>query len=77
MTDPFRAFLTLHQAALEGWLSLTTLAFRSWEQVLTLNEQLVRQADGLVRVHVEIDDGPSFTGKYGKRHLDIDPDRDV
>ncbi|EPY02219.1 hypothetical protein [Magnetospirillum fulvum] len=77
MTDPFRAMLTMHQAALEGWLSLTTLAFRSWEQVLALNEQLVRQADGLVRVHVEIDDGPTFTGKYGKRHLDIDPERDV
>jgi hypothetical protein len=26
---------------------------------------------------VEIDDGPSFTGKYGKRRFDIDPERDV
>ncbi|SEH64447.1 hypothetical protein [Magnetospirillum fulvum] len=77
MTDPFRAILTVQQAALEGWLSMTTMAMRSWEQVLTLNQQLLRHADTLVRVHVEIDDGPTFTGKYGKRHLDIDPERDV
>jgi hypothetical protein len=77
MTDPFRAILTVQQAALEGWLSMTAMAMRSWEQVLTLNQQLLRQADTLVRVHVGIDDGPPFTGKCGKRHVVIDPHRDV
>jgi len=77
MTDPFRAILTVQQAALEGWLSMTAMVMRSWEQIFDLNEFLLREADTLVRCRVEIDDGPSFTGKYGKRHLDIDPERDV
>ncbi|CCG42621.1 hypothetical protein [Magnetospirillum molischianum] len=77
MADPFSAILAFQQAILESWLSSTAMVMRSWEQLFELNERLVGQADRLARSRVEIDDGPTFTGKYGKRHLDIDPERDV
>jgi len=77
MTDPFSAILSVQKAILESWLTTTGLFLQSWQQLFDLNEHLVRQADSLVRSHIEIDDGPTFTGKYGKRHLDIDPERDV
>lgn len=77
MTDPFRAILTIQQAAFEGLFAMSAMMMRSWEQIIDLNEFLLREADTLVRCRIEIDDGPSFTGKYGKRHLDIDPERDV
>ncbi len=77
MTDPFRTVLALNQALLESWLNSSALMMRVWEQTLGLHEHLIHQADEIVRCRFEIDDGPSFIGKYGKRHHDIDPERDV
>jgi hypothetical protein len=77
MTHPLKTMLSLNQAILENWLNSTTLIMQSWQHLFDLQGRLIHHVDEVVRSHVEIDDGPTFTGKYGKRHLDIDPERDV
>ncbi|CAA7620792.1 hypothetical protein [Magnetospirillum sp. SS-4] len=77
MTDPFKSMLEMQRAMLDGWMASTSQMMKYWQHMLELQEQLITQATIVARTHVEIDDGPSFTGKYGKRRFDIDPERDV
>ena len=65
----------LQQAMLEGWMNSANHMMKYWQHMFELQERLLQHA--AFRDHVEIDDGPSFTGKYGKRRFDIDPERDV
>ena len=77
MTDPLKTLLDFQRAMLDGWISSATQAMTYWQHVLELQERLIHQATSVTRSHIEIDDGPTFTGKYGKRRFDIDPERDV
>jgi len=77
MIDPLKAYLTLQQATLANWASTTEIVLRSWQHWANVSEQLGRNALSAIRVRPEIDDGPAFTGKYGRRRFDIDPERDV
>ncbi len=77
MTDPFKTVLEMQKAMVEGWMHSAEHMMSYWRHWIDLQERLVHQATAFHRGHVEIDDGPSFTGKYGKRRFDIDPERDV
>ena len=78
MTDPLNGLLELQRAMLDGWMNSSNQMMRYWQHMLELQEKLITQtAIAAARTHIEIDDGPSFTGKYGKRHHDIDPEHDV
>ncbi|RAU22275.1 hypothetical protein CU669_09130 [Paramagnetospirillum kuznetsovii] len=77
MTDPLKNMIALQQAMLDGWMASSTQMMQYWKHMFELQQNLINQASTLARSHVEIDDGPSFTGKYGKRRFDIDPERDV
>jgi hypothetical protein len=77
MTDPIKNMLALQKSMLDGWMASSAQMVQYWQHLFQLQENLFSQASSIVRSHVEIDDGPSFTGKYGKRHHDIDPERDV
>ena len=77
MSDPFKAMVDMQRAVLEGWMNSSSQMMRYWQHLLELQERMVQQASSATRSHIEIDDGPTFTGKYGKRHFDIDPERDV
>ncbi|EME69159.1 hypothetical protein H261_14810 [Paramagnetospirillum caucaseum] len=76
MNDPYKNMLEMQQAMLEGWMNSTNQMMQYWKHLIELQERLMQHAT-FGRDHVEIDDGPSFTGKYGKRRFDIDPERDV
>jgi hypothetical protein len=77
MSDPFKAMVEMQRAMLEGWMTSSNQMMRYWQHLLELQERMIQQASSAVRSHIEIDDGPTFTGKYGKRRFDIDPERDV
>ncbi|OAN43034.1 hypothetical protein A6A04_10080 [Paramagnetospirillum marisnigri] len=77
MNDPLKNMLVLQKAMLDGWMTSSNQMLQYWQHVFDLQEKLFNQATSFARNHVEIDDGPSFTGKYGKRRFDIDPERDV
>jgi hypothetical protein len=77
MTDPFTTLLELQRAMLDGWMNSSKQMMTYWQHMLDLQERLLHQATVAARSHIEIDDGPTFTGKYGKRRFDIDPERDV
>jgi hypothetical protein len=77
MSDPFKNLIAMQQAMLDGWINSSNQMMKYWQHLFELQEQLINQAASAVRSHVEIDDGPTFTGKYGKRRFDIDPERDV
>ncbi len=77
MNDPLSTLFALQKAMLDGWMTSSNQIMQHWQRVFELQENLLHQTTRFVRNHVEIDDGPSFTGKYGKRHHDIDPERDV
>lgn len=77
MTDPFKNLMEMQRAMLEGWMNSSNQMMKYWQHMLELQENLINHATTAIRSHVEIDDGPSFTGKYGKRRFDIDPERDV
>ena len=77
MTDPLKTLLDLQRAMLDGWMNSSNQMLQYWQHLLELQERLICQATAITRSHVEIDDGPTFTGKYGKRRFDIDPERDV
>jgi len=77
MTDPFKSLLDLQRSAMDGWINSASQVMRYWQHLLELQERLINQATVVTRNHIEIDDGPTFTGKYGKRRFDIDPERDV
>jgi hypothetical protein len=76
MNDPYKNMVEMQRAMLEGWMNSANQMMQYWKHMIELQERLMRQAT-FGRDHVEIDDGPSFTGKYGKRRFDIDPERDV
>ena len=76
MVDPVKGLLGMQQAMLEGWMNTTNHMMSYWQHMIELQQRLIHHAS-YARDHVEIDDGPSFTGKYGKRRFDIDPERDV
>ncbi|MFD2234775.1 hypothetical protein [Phaeospirillum tilakii] len=77
MSNPIQLALTLHHAWIDAWLASTSLALRGWGDLIDLDGRLFQEADALIRRHAEIDDGPTFTGKYGRRRFDIDPEHDV
>ena len=77
MSDPFKAMVEMQRAMLEGWMNSSNQMMQYWQHLLELQERMIQQASSAVRSHIEIDDGPTFTGKYGKRRFDIDPERDV
>jgi hypothetical protein len=77
MVDPFKTFFGLQKSFLDGWVSSASMVIQSWKHLFDLNERLLKTGAALGRNKTEIDDGPDFTGKYGKRRFDIDPDRDV
>ncbi len=77
MTDPLKNLLDLQRSMIEGWMNSSNQMMAYWQHLLELQERLIHQATAVTRNHVEIDDGPTFTGKYGKRRFDIDPERDV
>jgi len=76
MVDPVKGLVELQRAMLEGWMSSTNHVMAYWQHVIDLQQRLFHHAC-YARDHVEIDTGPSFTGKYGKRRFDIDPEHDV
>ena len=77
MTDPLKNLMEIQRAMLEGWMTSSNQMLQYWQHLLELQERLIHQVGSAARSHVEIDDGPTFTGKYGKRRFDIDPERDV
>ena len=77
MSDPFKSMVEMQRAMLEGWMNSSNQIMRYWQHLLELQGRLMQQTSTVVRSHVEIDDGPTFTGKYGKRRFDIDPEHDV
>ncbi|WP_096703472.1 hypothetical protein [Magnetospirillum sp. 15-1] len=76
MNDPYKNLIEMQQAMLEGWMNSANQMMQYWKHLMELQQRLM-QHGAFGRDHVEIDDGPSFTGKYGKRRFDIDPERDV
>lgn len=76
MNDEYRQLIEMQRAMLEGWTHAIGQMTQYWLHLIELQERLMRHAT-YGRDHVEIDDGPSFTGKYGKRRFDIDPEKDV
>ncbi|CAA7619508.1 conserved hypothetical protein [Candidatus Terasakiella magnetica] len=77
MVDPFKNLVELQQSMLEGWINSSNQMMQYWRHMFELQERLISHSIDYGRGKVEIDDGPSFTGKYGKRRFDIDPERDV
>ena len=77
MTDPFKNLIEIQRAMLDGWMNSSNQMMKYWQHLLEFQEHLIHQASAVTRNHIEIDDGPTFTGKYGKRRFDIDPERDV
>ena len=75
MNDPYKNLIAMQQSLMEGWMNAANQMMQYWKHMAELQERLLQHAT--FRDHVEIDDGPSFTGKYGKRRFDIDPERDV
>ncbi|MBI3445473.1 MAG: hypothetical protein HY055_08940 [Magnetospirillum sp.] len=75
-TDPMKNLIEMQRSLMEGWMSSANQMMKYWQHMMELQERLIHHAT-YGRDHVEIDDGPSFTGKYGKRRFDIDPERDV
>jgi len=76
MSDPYKQMLEMQRAMMEGWMQSANQMMQYWRHLIELQERLMHHAT-FGRDHIEIDDGPSFTGKYGKRRFDIDPERDV
>ncbi|MDO8608282.1 MAG: hypothetical protein Q7R40_17240 [Phaeospirillum sp.] len=77
MNDPLKSMIEMQQSMLEGWMNTSNQMMKYWQHMLELQEHLINHATTITRSHIEIDDGPSFTGKYGKRRFDIDPEHDV
>lgn len=76
MVDPLKNMMDLQKALLDGWLASANQMMEYWKHVLDLQDRLIHHATA-GRDHIEIDTGPSFVGKYGKRRFDIDPEHDV
>jgi hypothetical protein len=74
--DQYKNLIEMQRAMLDGWMNAASQMMQYWQHMIELQERLMQQAT-YGRDHVEIDDGPSFTGKYGKRRFDIDPEKDV
>lgn len=76
MDDHYKKMIEMQRAMLDGWANSANQLMQYWRHMIELQEKLLSHVT-YGRNHVEIDDGPSFTGKYGKRRFDIDPERDV
>jgi hypothetical protein len=77
MVDPLSNMIKMQQAMLESWINCSTQMMQYWQHLAAMQERLINQTLEYGRGKVVIDDGPSFTGKYGKRRHDIDPEHDV
>jgi len=77
MPNPVQLTLSLQHAWINAWLASTTLMLQGWSQVIDLDGDMLRQAGTLIPRCDTIDDGPTFTGKYGRRRFDIDPEHDI
>lgn len=76
MNDPLKNLSSMQMAMVEAWANSTRHMLDAWRHMIELQQRFLRHPD-YHRTHVEIDRGPSFTEKYGRRAHDIDPERDV
>ena len=56
---------------LEGWVTLMSHCWQSYQHWATANLELLAQP-GLHRRHQVVARGARWTDHYGKRHLDVD-----
>lgn len=77
MANPIQLVLSLNQVWVEAWLSSASLMVYGWSRIIDLDGPAPRPAGARNPRRAEIDQGPTFTGKYGRRRFDIDPERDI
>jgi len=77
MANPIQLVLSLNQAWIEAWLSSASLMVYGWSRIIDLDGQASCPAGTKHPRRAEIDQGPTFTGKYGRRRFDVDPERDI